>query len=840
MSLVKLLFIIFFVSYFGIANSSEITSNSSKVDGMGASPILFDQLPINTNAQNSSMLSIESTSISKQIITLNINGNEHNGSFLAYLNNKYLCLKAADINTLLSSAAVFTYYMRDKQKYNCVENNSLNANFNFNDSSSLVTLTVNPQWIPFEEVSLTSNNGIVIADTPLKADTTIYQLFLNQYSSQGISQTNPSLSFQNQFSTAAGTLNNSGGYSLQNSFVRNQTYWQTDFPNKMTSVIIGDNSSYAGTWGNSLSYGGIHYGSNLNLQPFTVFSATPIIQGQATVPSTAQLLLNNQMPLAKTDLPAGPFSLSNIPVINGNGTITMLLQNNTGAVYQEVTIPFYASNNILKKGVYQYRYDSGLPNTNPGGLNLGYQESQTFFSTDQLYGVTDQYTIDVHSEAQPGTLYDIGITHNTLILNQFVASLTTAVSSSKDWGVGGLLGLGFNRQVTDSSKISYGYQLTLTTPTFQQLGIITTTGQDYPIQQTVFVNVPISQSSSVSFGANEQNQVEYGDSSTYNSTFLWQISRSFNFNATAMYTLQPSSGSGLSLLANLNYIFKDAASLQNSIQNTRQNNVSTNIASSQYQYNDPTNTYGYNYGGTISSTDSISNNQSPTSIMGGGFYNFKNFNNTLQTVFQDQNNYSVVGSTQGSLILSSDGVNFGRYSNLSFVLVSVGNIPNVGILLNGSFIGRTDKKGYFLIPNVQSYLTQKISVDVNTLPINIVLNEYEKTITTPLNAGIKVEFVPISYVPATVTLKTPNGKVALSGLPAQLHEVQDTQENEKEDLIIVDNGFVQITHYSRDKKYYITFTDKDGSYKCSLKEKEQQNNSKYIIRMEDSICQKQL
>ncbi len=799
----------------------------------------FDSNTLNSDAIE---LSQPPANLNQQVAVLKVNGNANTNSTLIYFNPYYLCFKNKNSNLIFSKNAILYSYTQESTIYKCIKNKENNTSYAFDEDNGTINLTINPQWLPHEDINLNTTNGVVFADSPLTADSTMYQLFINQAMNQGSNYSNPSLSAQNQFTTQFGSLVNIGGVSLQNSFIRNQSYWQTDFPKFMTSLILGDTNSYPGQWGNSIYYGGIHYGSNVNLQPFTVFSATPVIQGQAAVPSTAQLLLNNQTLLSKTDVNAGPFSISNIPVVNGNGTVTMLLQNNTGAIYDQVTVPFYASPKILKEGVYQYRYDSGLPNTNPGGWNVGYQESTAFFSTDHLYGVTNNYTMDIHSEIQPTQLYNIGITHNFLVFNELVATISTAASTSQ-WGVGGLVGFGINRQVTDNSRISYGYNVTLTTQQFQQLGISTMTGQDYPIQQTLFINLPLTKSSSVSLGANQQSQIGTGSSNTYNSTFLWQITKSVNFSLTGMYSIQPQGSPVISGYANLNYIFENASSIQNGIQSMQQGNQTNYLATTQYQYNDPTNTYGYNAGASYAgdSTNSSTSSTNATSLNGGGFYNFKNFNTTMQASVANTNDYNFVGSVQGVMTISGEGLSLGRYSNLSFALIKVG-IPNVSVMLNGSYIGKTDIDGYFLLPNIQSYLPQKISLDPTTLPINVVLNEYEKTIVTPLNGGILVSFEATQYIPAIMHLITDSNtnRYADSGLPATLYEINETGDKEIEHLIVGDNGLIQISNYSKKIKYYVLFNNRDGIYKCPVIEKPAQNNSQYTIYMKDSICQKQL
>lgn len=820
-------------------NSYAISLNGVESDNIPSRNMkAFDSDTLNNDARE---LIPPPANLTQQVAVLKINGNANSNSNLVYFNPDYLCFTNNDASSIFSKNAILYHYTRESAIYSCIKSKENSTTYTFDEDNGTINLAVNSQWLPHEDINLNTTNGVVFANSPLTAASTLYQLFINQAMSQGSNYFNPSLSAQNQFTTQFGSLVNIGGVSLQNSFIRNQSYWQTDFPKFMTSLILGDTNSYPGQWGNSIYYGGVHYGSNVNLQPFTVFSATPVIQGQASVPSTAQLLLNNQTLLAKADVNAGPFSISNIPVVNGNGTVTMLLQNNTGAVYDQITVPFYASPKILKEGVYQYRYDSGLPNTNPGGWNFGYQESNAFFSTDHLYGMTNNYTIDIHSEIQPTRLYNIGITHNFLVFNELVSTISTAASTSP-FGIGGLIGFGINRQVTDNSRISYGYSITLTTQQFQQLGITTMTGQDYPIQQTLFINLPLTKSSSISLGTNQQTQIGTGTSNTYNSTFLWQIAKSLNFSLTGMYSIQPQGSPVISGYANLNYIFENASSIQNGIQSMQQGNQTNYLATTQYQYNDPTNTYGYNTGASY--TGGNANNSSSTTataLNGGGFYNFKNFNTTMQASVENTNNYNFTGSVQGVMTLSGEGLSLGRYSNLSFALIKVG-IPDVSVMLNGSYIGKTDIDGYFLLPNIQSYLPQKISIDPTTLPINVVLNEYEKTIVTPLNGGILVSFEAIQYTPAIMHLITGSNtnQYAASGLPATLYEINEAGDKEIENLIVGDSGLIQISNYSKKKKYYVLFSNRDGIYKCPVIETPTQNNSQYTIYMKDSICQKQL
>lgn len=779
--------------------------------------------------------------LTPQIISLKINENTIDASYLIYTDayNTTICLKQQDLQKYFSKEAAFYRYIKDKDSYLCLKKSNNLTRFNLDHELGVLSINVSPSWLVKNTINLGSSTDTIIPNNPIFANTTLYQLYLSDYTSQGVSNLSTSLSFLNQLSTLKGSLINSGSYTLNQNFTRSQSYWQTDFPNSMTSLILGDTNNYAGSWGGSIFYGGIHYGTNINLRPNSIFSALPMIQGQAAVPTTAQILINGQQ-LTNLNLNPGPFEVYNIPILNSNGTITMLLRDATGRVYQQINVPFFASTSILKKGSYMYWYDAGLPNNNPGGLNLGYQPNQSFFSTDQLYGVTNSYTVDLHSELQPGILYNLGITNNIQILNQLSTGFSTAISQSI-LGVGGLFQISLTRNSNPIHKVGFGYAITATTPQFQRLGIVTPNGLDYATSQTAFINLPVSQASSLSLGAILQDERGIGNLNSYNTTYTWQIVKSLNFNLMAMYNTIPNSTPAVSIFANLSYLLKNNASLQTSYQNQLQNDQLTHNIASVYQYNSPTNLYGYNIATTINpstlTSSSNDNSTSSNSISTGGFYNTNHFNINGQLFLQNTQNYSLNGTLQGSVAIHKEGLNFGRYTNLSYAVVKVESLANIGVLLNGTLVGKTDSKGIFVIPNIPSYLKQTISIVATDLPFNMNLEEYSKEIVAPFNAGIEVEFSPVEEIPAIATLKIESNQYPQAGLSSQLFE--EGKSEIIEEPTVTTNGLVQLLKYSKKKKYYIKLATPLGNYICRLKEKQTQPSPKYMIFMEDSICEKQ-
>ncbi|MBY0379636.1 MAG: fimbria/pilus outer membrane usher protein [Burkholderiales bacterium] len=785
----------------------------------------------------SDCIKFESEMLKMQIVHADFNGNQIDGSILTYIGNKTICLQKKAIASKLSKLAKYKELKVETERYWCITNVENDLRFNFNESQGQLHIMVKNDWLPFNKIPFTNNNVVLYPNDSFLADNNMYQLFYANSVVNFRQQQNMLGNLTNQFVTKIGSLVNQLSYSSQNVFTRNASFWQTDFPKSMTSLIIGDTTSYPGVWGNSIFYGGIHYGTNLNLQPNSNFSATPRIKGEVSVPSTMKLLINDKVDMGRVNIPSGPHEIYNLPGLTGAGDMKVnLIDSDTGLVYQGFTFPFYVSPYVLKEGTYQYRYDLGFPSVIDDGYNLTYLPSTLFFSTDHLYGINDYNTANLHLEASAEKFINLGITDNFILDNQFIASLTGASSVGIDH-FGGLFGFGINHQATDSQQISYGYTYLMNSPNFQKIGQSSFVGSAYSTNQTVYINVPIMQSNSLLLGINKVTQLDDSDFIYYNAKWLWQITKKLNFNLSGTYASGAGLNNLLSIYANIIYIFGDGSTLQNSNSSNQSPTQTTQYTNMQYQFNDRSDIYGYNVG-----TDYQLNSQSNTGnpdLTVGGYYNGSNYNANTQIQFSNGGNYLIGGSLQGDAILSEQGLSFGRYSILSYAIVKIKNVPNVGVRLDGAFIGKTDSHGNFLIPELTAYFAHTISIDENSLPINITLKSYDQKIIAPLNGGVEVIFEPLKMIYGISKLLMPNGKPAPTGFDATLYSISDNGTKTLEDYTIIsDNGFIQSSHYDNTKKYIVEFTDKSGSYSCTLQQANLTSNSQFNVYLKDSTCQK--
>ena len=117
-------------------------------------------------------------------------------------------------------------------------------------------------------------------------------------------------------------------------------------------VAVSDYSDYppeATTLPSVASYAAVNIEAVLALRPDLVTYPLPQFAGEAAVPSSVDLFINGYKS-SSADLQPGPYTLTNIPFINGAGEAVVVT---TDALGRQVstTVPFYVTSSLLQKGL---------------------------------------------------------------------------------------------------------------------------------------------------------------------------------------------------------------------------------------------------------------------------------------------------------------------------------------------------------------------------------------------------------------------------------------------------------------------------------------------------------
>jgi outer membrane usher protein len=251
----------------------------------------------------------------------------------------------------------------------------------------------------------------------------------------------------------------------QSRSLRLDTTFTVDQPQRLASFRVGDTvSRAAAVWGRAVRFGGVQYSTNFATQPGLITFPIQSFSGQAALPSTVDVYVNNILATRK-DVAPGPFSITDLPVVSGSGDVNIVVRDFLGRE-QALTQPFYASPSLLRQGLKDFSFESGALRENYGILSSDY--GARFAAGTYRAGMTDAVTGEAHVEWQEDGPSAAGL--NVLTLFPSLGTLSTAAAASRsDDGNGHLWAVGFDRQ---SRLISFGVRTQLASANFRQLGSV--------------------------------------------------------------------------------------------------------------------------------------------------------------------------------------------------------------------------------------------------------------------------------------------------------------------------------------------------------------------------------
>lgn len=202
---------------------------------------------------------------------------------------------------------------------------------------------------------------------------------------------------------AAGSLTNtgqfrhivSGGKGQQEGYLRYDTTWRYSDETRLLTYEAGDVITAALPWSSSVRLGGVQFSRDFSVRPDLVTYPLPQFAGEVAVPTALDLFVNGYKS-SSTQLSPGPYTLTNIPLINGAGEAVVVT---TDALGRQVstTLPFYVSTRLLQPGLVDFSVAAGNLREDYGIRNFSYGKAAG--SATLRYGVLDWLTLEGHAEA---------------------------------------------------------------------------------------------------------------------------------------------------------------------------------------------------------------------------------------------------------------------------------------------------------------------------------------------------------------------------------------------------------------------------------------------------------
>ena len=181
------------------------------------------------------------------------------------------------------------------------------------------------------------------------------------------------------------------------SAIRLDTYWRRDLPERMQTLVLGDAVGVSGGWSRPARYGGIRWGTDFGMQPGVVTQPQVSLAGEAALPSTVEVLVNNARRLSQPVQP-GPFELPNVPVVTGAGELKLVVRDLLGRE-TVVTQRYYMAPRLLAPGLRDFSLEAGWLRTGYG-RDTAYGDG--FGSATWRQGLSNRLTGEGRVELQRG------------------------------------------------------------------------------------------------------------------------------------------------------------------------------------------------------------------------------------------------------------------------------------------------------------------------------------------------------------------------------------------------------------------------------------------------------
>ncbi len=234
-----------------------------------------------------------------------------------------------------------------------------------------------------------------------------------------------------------------------NQLVRLDTTYTRDFPATLETLNLGDDISDGGSWGNAVRYAGVRWSRNFGLRPDLLTTPLLATSGTATVPSTVDVFVNNQL-VTSSQLPPGPFVIDRLPTVSGTGDVSVVVRDALGRE-EVLTQSFYSSVTLLAPGLSQYSVNLGKIRDNYALESNDY--GPMLGEASYRRGITDAITLEGHAEYLAGDAHAAGL-NAAFGLGQIGVINFTGANGGDASGSGWLSGVGFEHRGTNTSFVA--------------------------------------------------------------------------------------------------------------------------------------------------------------------------------------------------------------------------------------------------------------------------------------------------------------------------------------------------------------------------------------------------
>jgi outer membrane usher protein len=514
------------------------------------------------------------------------------------------------------------------------------------------------------------------------------------------------------------------------SSVRLMSTYQSDNPQAMKTLRVGDAVNTTGAWGLGVLFGGVQYGTNFAVRPDYIAQAMPGVTGDALLPSTVDVYVNNVL-RTRQNVDAGPFAIQNLPLVNGQGDLQVVVRDVLGRE-QLITQPFMASPALLREGLLQDAYEAGALRRNYGLQSDDYGDP---FATITLRrGMQSSWTAELRAEAQRDAT-TVGLS-NDFALPQLSSLIEGTVAASGGAQNGSLVGALYSYT---GSRLAINARAAWTSPGFRQLGsdLNNLPGQLASVQAAM----PLGAGTVIANYLQRQNQNE-APLRILNLSYSQRVNAHVFANLSVLTTnaqVGATVQAGITVMLDSKH-FSNASVNHSAQGDTRYADFAQAADSAEGTGYRLATTQGS--GGAMQSADFTSNHA-------GGSWG-------AQAQQQAGATSTRLWATGGAATLGN-GVYWTRGIDQSFAIVQVGQAADVPVYLESQLVARTRADGTALVNNLRAYQDNRVSVDPLAVPLDSSVGAMSRTVQPRWLGGVVLDFEVHPVIGMTLVVSQADG-----------------------------------------------------------------------------------
>jgi len=590
--------------------------------------------------------------------------------------------------------------------------------------------------------------------------------------------------------------------------VRLDTIWSWYDEDRLLTVTAGDLVGSSLAWTRAVRLGGIQVRRNFAIRPDLV--TMPMldgIAGSAEVPSTVELYIDNMRRFSQ-DVAPGPFAITNLPPLAGAGTARLVVRDVLGRETVSET-PFYASSNLLAKGLLDFAVEAGMARRNVGMRSNDY-DRHLLASATARYGFSNAITLEGTLQggnpaggrlglAGAGAVFQLGAlgvaglsgaaSHyrpaRALPVSglergaQFALHLETGLrgmdfSARHQWTHGR-----FHDQVSSTLELPRAISPAQAAHARSQarpprrmsqfsLGLAgygfgqATEGANGSAPSVSLSYTPITHADGVRarlFGVNLGQRLPGG--AWLSISALRDLDQRNSGSVFAMFSwfLDREAGAGLNASA--------------SVAKARGNRAHSTLELSQSE------TYAEgSVGWRVRSTQGLNHSVDTTSQLASASYRHRY--GRIEAAVEHLRGRGVRSQMNGrmqidgAVVMAGGGVFFSNRIDDAFAVVNVGE-PGVQVLRENTRIGATDADGQLLLPGLRAFERNQIAIDPMSLPLDARIPVLQRDVRPRWRSGAVVDFDVTAHTrSALVTLTDAGGAHLPVGTTVRLNQQAET------------------------------------------------------------------